>query len=270
MNNRWSKVLDQHLARAEGCVLVTILSTKGSTPRAVGSKMLVSEHASYQSIGGGHLEHQAIKFARQQLSTHSAEPVVKHFALGASLGQCCGGSLELLFETFLAPQQNVVVFGAGHVAKALIPILGQLPCSVLWVDSRAELFPQDIPDNTRTLIHSELTTVAQTLPQNSYVLIMTHNHQLDQQLCEALLSTQSSCFIGLIGSLTKWNKFKLRLARKSFSEQQIASICCPVGDLSVASKLPMEVAVSISSQFISYYQQQTNHKLTLVNQASDL
>ncbi len=271
MSSRWSKLLDQHIERNQSCVLITVLSTKGSTPRAVGSKMLITEEASHLSIGGGHLEHEATNIARQKLASFDTEPLIKKFALGASLGQCCGGSVEVLFEVFIAQQQCVVVYGAGHVANALIPILGQLPCQVKWIDNRTELFPEIIPDNTQVISPSAPETTAQDLTQNSYVLVMTHDHQLDQRICENLITAQNCAFIGLIGSQTKWRKFSLRLARKEFSQQQIDSICCPVGNLSLQGKLPMEVAISISAQFINYYQHQSSSsKLTLVNNACEL
>jgi xanthine dehydrogenase accessory factor len=265
MINRWSKLLDQHIERNEDCVLVTILSTKGSTPRAVGSKMLVTKENSQLSIGGGHLEYEAIDIARQKLASFDEQPLIKAFSLGASLGQCCGGHVELLFEAFIAPQQSVVVFGAGHVANALIVILGQLPCQVKWIDSRSELFPSTIPDNTKIISSTDAETAIKDLPSNSYALIMTHDHQLDQRICEQLLTSQHCAFIGLIGSETKWKKFKLRLTRKAFSEQQIEKICCPVGDPNLQGKLPMEVAISISAQFINYYQHQNSRNLSLVS-----
>jgi len=262
LNTSWNASLAQLTQRGEACVLVTIFSTKGSTPRASGSKMLVSGRKSYYSIGGGHLEHQAIKLARQILEDHDSQAFIKSFSLGPSLGQCCGGQLELLFEAFYPAKQKVAIFGAGHIAKALVPILGQLPCAVQWIDSRAELFPEQIPENTTKIIQQDLVSVVSQLADHSYVLIMTHNHQLDQSLCEALLKQPQPAFIGLIGSATKWKKFQLRLARKGYSAEQIESICCPIGltdsrENSQApankGKLPMEIAVSVSAQLIDFY-----------------
>ncbi len=265
MDKRWSKLLDQHIERNENCVLVTILSTKGSTPRAIGSKMLVTKEASQLSIGGGHLEYEAIDIARNKLASGDDKPLIKGFSLGASLGQCCGGHVELLFEAFIEHKQCVLVFGAGHVANALVPILGQLPCQVKWIDNRNELFPKTVPENTQCISAIDIETQVQAIPNNSYALVMTHDHQLDQRICEQLILSQQCNFIGLIGSQTKWKKFKLRLTRKAFSEQQIAKICCPVGESSLQGKLPMEVAISISAQFIKYYQAQSSCNLSLVS-----
>ena len=268
MNTNWTATLEKLNQRGQASVLVTVFATKGSTPRATGSKMLVCDSNSYYSIGGGHLEHQAIQLARQMLAAHDSQPLIKSFSLGASLGQCCGGHVELLFEAFYPPSQTVAVFGAGHIAKALLPILQQLPCRTQWLDSRAELFPTDIPSNCQKIVSTELVACVEQLPTDSYILIMTHNHQLDQQLCEAILQRQQYSFIGLIGSDTKWKKFKLRLARKGFSQQQINDICCPIGVPGIKGKLPMEIAVSVSAQFINFYNRQQHSSPTVENHLS--
>lgn len=258
MNTSWNATL-QHLdEKAEAAALVTIFSSKGSTPREVGSKMVVTLAKSYYSIGGGHLEHQAIKLARHMLEQQDSQAFIKAFSLGASLGQCCGGQVELLFEAFFPVKHNVVIFGAGHIAKALVPILGQLPCRVQWIDKRTELFTDNLPDNVQSIILDDapdhIEQLATQLPANSYILIMTHNHQLDQILCEALLRQPPFGFIGLIGSNTKWKKFALRLANKGFSHQQIQRVHCPIGITPNNGKLPMEIAVSVAAHFIEFYQ----------------
>jgi len=265
VNTSWTASLEKLNQRGQPCVLVTVFATKGSTPRATGSKMLVSEKNSYYSIGGGHLEYQAIHLAREMLTSHDSQPFIKGFPLGASLGQCCGGQVELLFEAFYPPANNLVIYGAGHIAKALVPVLQQLPCRTHWLDSRAELFPDEIPDNCQKIISTDLVASVEELPADSYILIMTHNHQLDQQLCEAILKRGQYSFIGLIGSATKWKKFKLRLARKGFSQQQINDICCPIGIPGIKGKLPMEIAVSVSAQFIAFYSRQQQAPTTVTN-----
>ena len=252
-NLSWPLALEQLQHSDQACVLVTIFSTKGSTPRATGSKMLVTQQQSMFSIGGGHLEHQAIKLSRAMLTEANTQAFIKNFSLGASLGQCCGGRVELLFEAFYPQNRQIAIFGAGHIAKALVPILEQLPCSIVWADSRADLFPEQHTRHTRRVICEDLNQVIEDLKINCHVLIMTHNHQLDQQLCETLLKRSHQGFIGVIGSTTKWKKFKLRLLNKGYTPQQVAAICCPIGMAEIKGKLPMEVAVSVSAQFIQMY-----------------
>jgi len=260
LNTGWNDTLSMLSQRGEACALVTIFSAQGSTPRAIGSKMLVSMAKSYYSIGGGHLEHQAIKRARTMLGDKSTQAYIQRFSLGASLGQCCGGQIELLFEAFYPHQQAVVIFGAGHIAKALVTLLAELPCTVKWIDSRREQFPNNLPRNTEKIILDEVILGIDQIADNSYILIMTHNHQLDQQLCEALLKQNRHCFIGLIGSATKLKKFRLRLSNKGFSSAQINSICCPIGITKNKGKLPIEIAISVSAQLIEFYRGQKSEK----------
>jgi xanthine dehydrogenase accessory factor len=254
MSLNWHTQLSELQEQGRACVIVTIFALKGSTPRALGSKMLVCEDKNYLSIGGGHLEHQATKLAQQMLDNKEQQSFIKSFSLGASLGQCCGGQVELLFEAFYPLQRQVAIFGAGHIASALVPILAQLPSQVIWSDSRALLFPTTTLNNTKIVINDDLCSVIDQLHDDCYVLIMTHNHQLDQNLCEALLKRQHKGFIGVIGSTTKWKKFKLRLLNKGFDEMQVSRICCPIGHSDVGGKLPIEIAVSVSAQFIQHYQ----------------
>jgi xanthine dehydrogenase accessory factor len=262
--NNWAKQLSTLMDRREPCVLITILTTKGSTPREVGAKMLISEQQIYLSIGGGHLEHQVIKKSKETLQCKQTKPFVHSFSLGASLGQCCGGQIDILFEPCYPPAQNIAIFGAGHIANALVPILSQLPCSVQWIDSRAEMFPVEIAENTQCFTDEDVTLLCEKIPDDSYVLIMTHNHQIDQAICEQLLRQNNSAFIGLVGSTTKWRKFTLRLSRKGFSDKQINRINCPIGTPYVSGKLPIEIAVSVSAHFINFYQNQQESNLTLV------
>ena len=131
---------------------MTVLGTSGSTPRASGTKMVISEDNIYATIGGGHLEFKAIEHARELLKQGQTCQAVENFQLGASLGQCCGGTVVVLFEVFVNEKMHLDIYGAGHVAQALIPILAQLPIRIRWIDSRADLFPPQIPDNVQKIV----------------------------------------------------------------------------------------------------------------------
>ncbi|MDF2642959.1 MAG: molybdenum cofactor sulfurylase, partial [Pseudomonas sp.] len=138
--NDWISALAELQARDEPCVLVTIIEERGSTPRNAGSKMVVSAERIYDTIGGGHLEYKAMDIARQMLTDAQTDTRLERFTLGASLGQCCGGVNVLLFEPMGRPQAQIAVFGAGHVGRALVPLLAALPCRVRWIDSREDEF----------------------------------------------------------------------------------------------------------------------------------
>ncbi|MCP4008086.1 MAG: xanthine dehydrogenase accessory protein XdhC [Proteobacteria bacterium] len=231
-------------------VLVTVLETEGSTPRDDDAKMLITGDSSHDTIGGGQLEFQAIETARQLLSDPERHSFSKKFNLGKDLEQCCGGLITLLFECFPATGFQVVVLGAGHVGKAVVSILGQLPCQIKWVDSRADFFSETQSANTRT---EQLISAEQTIENcaaDSWYLVMTHSHVLDQQLVEAILTRADARFCGLIGSKSKAASFRSRLKRKGFAEDEIDGLTSPVGLPELKGKQPMEIAVSVVAQMM--------------------
>jgi len=251
----WIKQLATITNAGESAILITIAEHRGSTPREGGTKMIVTHDTCVDTIGGGHLEHKAIKHARLMLEQRTQQSQLEHFALGASLGQCCGGAITLLFEPINPPAFTVAIFGAGHVAKALIPIIGNLPCQLLWIDSREDQFPANLPDNTQRIISENPVDEVADLPINSYVLVMTHNHQLDQAIVETVIKRKDMCHIGMIGSQTKRRKCEHRLRHKGFSEQEITQLTCPIGLGNITGKLPGEIAVSVAAQLINSYQE---------------
>jgi xanthine dehydrogenase accessory factor len=216
--------------------------------------MVVVEDEIFGTIGGGHLEFKTIEKAREQLKKGEDEQHIEHFPLGASLGQCCGGSTSVLFECFSGSGINIVLFGAGHVGKALVNILSELPCKVHWVDNREEQFPDNTPSNVRKILTESPAHEVDTMPANSWYLVMTHNHPLDFEITERVLRRADSAYLGLIGSDTKWRRFKMRFEHMGHAQDFYAPVRCPVGHSDVPGKLPMEVAVSISAEIIAEYQ----------------
>ncbi|QJD57477.1 xanthine dehydrogenase accessory protein XdhC [Pseudomonas sp. gcc21] len=249
----WYQAVADCEARGEPYVLVTVLGVAGSVPREPASKMVITAEHSYDTIGGGHLEFQIMTRAREQLAARRYETQLQHFPLGASLGQCCGGSVSVLLEGQPGSEARLVVFGAGHVGRALMTIMGHLPWQVVWVDSRADAFPEAaaLSANVRQHLTDDPVGDGQDLCAGSHALILTHNHQLDYELCRALLDAGSATSIGLIGSQTKAERFRLRLEHRGYTAEQIASIRCPVGRSDVPGKRPMEVAVSICAELLS-------------------
>ncbi|WP_293268557.1 xanthine dehydrogenase accessory protein XdhC [Neptunomonas sp.] len=250
----WLNTLNRLNNDGVAAILITVIENKGSTPRDAGTKMIVTSDEIYDTIGGGHLEHKAIKQARQLLAEHCSYAQLENYALGASLGQCCGGSIQLLFEPINPPALHIALFGAGHVAKALIPLLGNLPCKVTWIDNRPEQFTETFPSNVTRCLCDEPVDKVPELPTFSYCLVMTHNHQLDQALVEAILKRGDYRYLGMIGSNTKRRKFEHRLRHKGFKENTIELLHCPVGLSEICGKLPGEIAVSIAAELITHYQ----------------
>jgi xanthine dehydrogenase accessory factor len=233
------------------CV-IEILETRGSAPREAGTRMWVSATEVRGTIGGGNLEYSALKIAREMLLSSEAKKE-RRFALGDSLGQCCGGSVVLRFTLVTeipteeeAARFQVVLFGAGHVGKEVARILERLPCRLTWVDPRPEVFPATINANTKVVIEEEPAWMVGEAPPGALYLVMTHSHALDLEIVERVLRRNDVAFLGLIGSETKAAKFRLRLQQKGISPERLV---CPIG-LVKAGKHPAEVAVSAVAQLL--------------------
>ena len=252
--DNWIQILAELEQKGEPCVMVTVVEHKGSTPRDSGTKMLVTETGCYATIGGGHLEYKALELARQMLAGGEQQMRVERFNLGANLGQCCGGMATIMLEPVVRPRHHLVLFGAGHVAKALVHVLATLPFRITWVDSRAEEFPAELPEGVTALVSDEPVDEVTEQPPGSYYLVMTHNHQLDLELCARILKRGDARYFGVIGSRTKRKRFDYRLRERGFDDAALASMVCPIGLPEVAGKHPAEIAVSVAGQLISAYQ----------------
>jgi len=249
---RWFDALHQCQQQGSAYVLITLLATAGSTPRDGGSKMIVTGETEYDTIGGGHLEFLVTQQARDLLATGKEQQIVEHYPLASKLGQCCGGAANVLFEVMISHAQQLALFGAGHVAKALVPILAQLPLQIIWVDQRAELFPTtELANNVKVHVSEDPTEHVAQLTTAAWVLIMTHNHQLDFDLVSAAIKRPDIDYIGMIGSNTKSRRFQTRLSHKGVKAQQIERLHSPVGLTTIPGKRPIEVAVSIAAQLIT-------------------
>lgn len=249
----WISALAELQQQGEPCVLVTIIEEQGSTPRNSGSKMVVTAERIFETIGGGHLEYKAMELAREMLTSRTQQTRLERFSLGASLGQCCGGATVLLFEPMGQPQANIALFGAGHVGRALIPLLASLPLKVRWIDSRDAEFPSYIPSNVEKVLSDEVVDEVDEMPAGSYFIVMTHNHQLDLELTQAILARGDFAYYGLIGSKTKRVKFEHRLRERGLSAEQMQRMRCPMGLPEVKGKLPAEIAISIAGEIVAQY-----------------
>lgn len=260
------------LALAQGPVcLVEVLNARGSVPRAPGTWMAVPALGAgveglIGTIGGGHLEWQAIQRARQFLAGDRAQPQLQRMALGPSLGQCCGGALELRYTqlqgTDLAclarqAQQDcmpVAVFGAGHVGQALVRLLLDLPCRLHWLDSRAEPPPLAAPVAAVCTQVAPLQDGVLDLPAQSRVVVLSFSHAEDLEVIAACLrrqrASQDLAWIGLIGSASKWASFSHRLQQRGFSAEEIDLVHCPIGVAGVSGKEPEVIALAIAAQLL--------------------
>ena len=254
------------LATHRAC-LVSVHSTRGSVPREQGAWMAVFNDEVMGTIGGGQLEFQAIAQAREHLRDEStASWVPARFALGPNLGQCCGGEVHLMFELvhqghitelrrrLKVALRPVALFGGGHVGKALVQVLGSLPFDVTWIDSRDEIFPHGVPARVSCEHSDPVHAAVNRLNSGSQVLIMSFSHAEDLDVVAACLQRQrvrgDLPFIGLIGSKTKWARFRHQLEARGFTTHELSRVTCPVGVEGIQSKLPEVIAVAMAAQLL--------------------
>ena len=251
----WVKAMLICRQRGEAHALATVIATSGSTPRGSGSKMLVTPTSSVASIGGGGLEHLVINRARELLASGQDCQELKQFALGAAAQQCCGGSMTVLLECYAVQWPSLVLFGAGHVAQALLSITSRLPMRTTVVDARAELLDA-LPkaDNISTVLAPDPLSVCASLPEQSLIMVMTHDHRLDYDLVRTLLTDWRWSLLGMIGSETKAHRFRMRLRNEGLDESEIARMQSPIGVPGLKGKLPMEVAVSVAAGLMQHLQ----------------
>ncbi len=328
----WLAQLRGVLNEESQAMVVTVAATRGSVPRESGTRMIVGARALRGTIGGGHLEFDAIRIARDALETseHGGNWLVR-FPLAAKLGQCCGGVTTLLFQrvsasaewpaqlvrqrdagntvalvvgvgtpppevailindanfdaaglppivkeavrrllaehdtaSVLIPQGdcawyaerirandfNVVVFGNGHVGRALVQILATLPCAVTWIDQREHDFPTVIPANTTVVATDTPEDEVIDAPSGSWFLVMTHSHALDFELAARILVRGDFAYLGLIGSTSKRAQFAKKLLARGTSAETIKRITCPIGAGVIRSKEPGAIAVAVAVELL--------------------
>jgi xanthine dehydrogenase accessory factor len=243
----WLEALSVAERDNQPAVLVTVLAAKGSTPREAGAKMVVSADGLAGTIGGGNLEHQCEAAARGLLASGAEGPSTRDFPLGPALGQCCGGHVTVLFEVLRPPKLHIGLFGAGHVGKALVRLLADLPCRVSWVDARPEALPANLPVNVVPVRVAAPDQAVGALPAGSVVIVMTHDHALDFEIVVAALRRPDLAAVGLIGSATKRARFVGRLGRLGVDT---ARLICPIGVPGIEGKEPAIVAVSVAAQIL--------------------
>ncbi len=322
--NEWIESLCDLTAAGEPVVIVTVAGVRGSAPREVGAKMLVTQTETIGTIGGGQLEYQCTRLAVERLARDSSLDV-QRFPLGPSMGQCCGGVVEILFETVadglpawlrtlhglhgqrtpvmlvtdttgdrpgkllvteedeygtslaedvamarerlenrdgpelvegvfyepvLGSRFDIAVFGAGHVGSALVNVLATLDCNVRWIDNRRSVF-RHVPNNARAIECRDPALEIAALPSGAYVLVMTHSHALDFDICVRALRRDDLAYVGLIGSETKRRRFIKRFRDHGLARTEIVRLTCPIGVDGVSGKKPAEIAVAVSAELLA-------------------
>ena len=197
-------------------------------------KLIVSANACYGDLG---------------IDSPQIAVVTAHSVLNATTGAQLGPA-NLLFEPIRASDFHIVLFGAGHVGRELVRVMHGLPCTVNWVDSREHEFPDQVPANVTIELSDEPDYEIDDAPPDSYILIMTHSHPLDQRICERALHRNDWAYCGLIGSATKLNKFRKRMLAQGLSGEALAKLTCPIGIDGITGKHPSEIAIAVAAQLL--------------------
>ncbi|MDF3415811.1 xanthine dehydrogenase accessory protein XdhC [Sulfitobacter sp. M57] len=241
---------------------VEITETRGSVPRDPGTAMQVTAQGIAGTIGGGTLEYQAIATARKMLGngqTRHSETL----PLGPNLGQCCGGVVTLQYTDeprqtdemsavdwplagLPTVPQKLWLWGAGHVGRAVVRAAPPQAFDIQWIDSATDRFPTQVPKHVSALPTADMPRLAPHAPQDAHHLIFTYAHDIDLALCAALLR-RGAASIGLIGSATKWARFRKRLAATGLDP---APITCPIGDKRLG-KSPDQIAKGVVADLLA-------------------
>lgn len=248
----WISKLEELRQKGIPVVAVTVTQCTGSTPRAPGAKMLVLSNGEFfGTIGGGHLEELALADAKKCLEEGASKSI--RYPLGAKTGQCCGGVVELFFEALnIGPR--LYLFGAGHVGQAVCKTLTGTPFIVHVIDEREEwISSKELPaDAIRHHCEwDDFVKDADWHDHKTYVAVMTHRHDTDQDIIEALVDRPTR-YLGLIGSSSKWERFKQRLIARGMGMEKLERVQCPLG-IDIGGKAPQEVAISLAAQLLKVH-----------------
>lgn len=242
-----SALLDLLTQRRRGA-LATVVRVSGSTPQQVGAKLLLRSDGSTQgTVGGGAIERVVLEALGRALET--GEPELLSRDLAHDLGMCCGGTMVVFLEPIL-PTPRLWLLGAGHVAQPTAALALTVGFEVLVVDEREELntaerFPgcQLLLDDPSDAIHKA------QLGDRDWVVIVTHDHQLDERALEAAAGNDAR-YVGLMGSRRKVFRLVERVSSKRAAAIPLERLYAPVG-LDIGAITPAEIAVSIVAELIA-------------------
>ena len=237
------------------CVLATVVRTTGSTPRKNAARMLVDASGIVGTIGGGRIENEVVEACRALLAEgHGAKGKLVSFHLTHELGMCCGGEMEVFVEP-IVPEAALIVFGAGHVSRALVPLAKSVGFSPIVIDEPTEggeeyATHERFPDAARLADSFDARDWTDLpLDENAYVVVVTRDHAVDQRLMESLIDKKLA-YLGLIGSRRKIAVFRQRLEHKGFDVTDFERrVHAPIG-LAIGAETPEEIAVAIVAELI--------------------
>jgi xanthine dehydrogenase accessory factor len=251
------------IASGAPAIAVGVAEVRGSSPREVGAWMLVTADAFAGTVGGGQLEYIALDRARQMLR-HGLPEERMDVPLGPEIGQCCGGHVTLALAPLTpdratallahldaehAARPQVLIFGAGHVGRALAAALNLLPVRAILIDQRREELAL-APPGTETRLSPLPEAEVRAAPPGSAFVVLTHDHALDFLVTDAALDRGDAAYVGLIGSASKRARFRAWRAREGADRRTaVAGLTCPIGGPSF-DKRPEVIAALTAAEIV--------------------
>ncbi len=232
----WWPALDAAATAREPAVLVTAVPADG----AVSRKMLVTVAAAAGSLGAAALDGEAATVARAMLEEGARGPRLTRSGDGASL----------FHEPLHDDRFDLVLFGAGHVGRAVVEVMAGLPCRITWIDGRAHELPESVPGNVAVRLCPAPEDEVADLPEDACWLVMTHSHDLDFELCARVLERGGFRYLGLIGSGTKRARFRKRFVERGIAPEALDRLTCPIGVAGIAGKHPREIAIAVAAEIL--------------------
>ncbi len=238
-------------ANQEAASLCTIVRCQGSTPRGVGSKMLVyPDRSIIGTVGGGEVESRVIAEALDSLED-GIPRILPYSMVDPQRGDpgVCGGQLEVFVEPIL-PAPLLVVIGSGHVGKAVAHLAHWLGFRVAVSDDRPEFCTPEVVPNAEgyyPIPMADLPGQLEITPW-TYLVLTTRGSNLDVEGLPALLETKAA-YIGVIGSRRRWQTAQKGLLASGISKDALARVHSPIG-LELNAQTPAEIAVSIMAEIL--------------------
>jgi xanthine dehydrogenase accessory factor len=252
MNLRFYDRIIEWTRAGRRVAVVTIVETRGSTPRKPGTKMLVTDRMElYGTIGGGCVEADVIFAAREVLRT--LKPRLLTVDIKAKnadeIDMLCGGEISLYVEPVM-PDIQLLICGGGHISKALAHVCKGLDFRLTIVDDREAFANGDrFPDADQTVCcpYEELAKHV-SLTAMTYAVVVTRGHSGDE-VCLRELLRSPAVHIAMIGSRAKWANLRANLREAGFSDEDLARVKSPAG-LDIGSITPEEIAISVAAELI--------------------
>ncbi len=236
-------------------VMATVLARHGSAPATPGQKLFcATDGTCVGTVGGGAIEREVLGALASGIEAlragKDAESLfaTKTFHLGQELGMCCGGGVDVIIEA-IAGLVPCLVVGGGHVATATAPLLARVGFAVTVVDERDAWGAEGRIAGVKCVV-GDYDDVGRDFPKSSAVLVMTHDHALDQRVIEWALK-RGFAYVGGVGSRAKAKRTDARLEAKAFSKEDRERVRMPIG-VHVGARLPDEIAVAIAAEMVQW------------------